>query len=324
MTPPGPFASAEGRGGLNPVRSPTRQGSTRQGSTDRFPAAIAMARSRIDSFSPRRGKAVEDSRMKLPSRSFLPSPVLACGILALLALSLQQSARAEPHIVYVLAEKEYGTLETVPRFHEEVLAPEGYTATFIEASHEPGVRDDLSGLAEALERADLCFLSVRRRAPEEEDMQALIDFVAAGKPLVAIRTSSHAFHLRGEPAPEGRMLWEAFDPEILGGNYHGHYGDEPAEVSVVESAADHPVLAGVGPLPPTSKLYEPRPLREAAKPLLVATIEGKESEPVAWTHRAGGKRARVFYTSLGLVEEFENTAFRKLLENAVSWALADD
>jgi type 1 glutamine amidotransferase len=52
--------------------------------------------------------------------------------------------------------------------------------------------------------------------------------------------------------------------------------------------------------------------------LLTATIP-EHTEPVAWTHDYRG--ARVFYTSLGHPKDFEDEAFRRLLINAIQWAL---
>lgn len=243
------------------------------------------------------------------------------SIFSLLFFAALSPVHGGPHIVFLLGEKEYQTLESVPKFFEEDLKPKGYTATFITASHEDDVRDDFDGLAEALGKADLCFVSVRRRAPAADDMEALKAFVASGKPIVAIRTSSHAFHLRGKPAPEGKALWEEFDPGILGGNYHGHYGDEMAKVSIVDSAGDHPILAGVKKLPDSDKLYQARPLKESTTLLLEASIEGMDPEPVAWTNLAGKKKARIFYTSLGQASDFADAEFRQFLVNAVAWAL---
>lgn len=232
------------------------------------------------------------------------------------------TARAENHLVFLLGEKEYKTLESVPAFFEKDLKPAGYTATFITASHEDEVRNDFDGLAEALEKADACFISVRRRAPEKADMDALKAFVAAGKPILAIRTSSHAFHLRGKPAPEGHALWESFDPEVLGGNYNGHYGKEAVAISVAKDAAEHPILTGLGQLSGGDKLYRAAPLSKGTTLLLEGTIEGKPAEPIAWTNRTGPKQAKVFYTSLGQASDFKEAAFRDLLKNAIAWALS--
>lgn len=224
------------------------------------------------------------------------------------------------HILFLLGEKEYKTLETVPEYFESELKPAGYTATFISASFEDDQRNHFPGMAEAIEKADLCFISVRRRAPESAGMQALKKHVAAGKPIVAIRTSSHAFHLRGKSAPDGHELWEEFDPGVLGGNYNGHYKSELAKITVAENAGDHPVLNGVGQLQPSDKLYKAAPLTGSTTLLLNGTIEGKPSEPVAWTNATGENSARVFYTSLGQTTDFSDPEFRKLLTNAVSWA----
>jgi type 1 glutamine amidotransferase len=66
-------------------------------------------------------------------------------------------------------------------------------------------------------------------------------------------------------------------------------------------------------------LYKVRPLAKTTTALLIGTIPGKPSEPVAWvnTPKEGG---RVFYTSLGHEEDFQQPAFNRLLANAVRWA----
>ncbi len=242
-------------------------------------------------------------------------------LLALISL-FSASAFAGSHIVFVIGEKEYGTKESLTEFFETELKAAGHSATFITAPPEGEAKNDFSGLAEALDKADLVVVSARRRAPAKKDMDALKKFVADGKPLLGIRTASHAFHLKGKEIPKGHAVWEEFDPEILGGNYHGHFGEEPAPVTVMKGAENHAILKDVGGLPDTSKLYNAAPLKDSATCLLIATVTGKTPEPVAWTNVVGENKAKVFYTSLGLVEEFKDKEFRKLLKNAFAWALA--
>jgi len=67
------------------------------------------------------------------------------------------------HIVFVLGEREYGTLENVPKWFEKHLKPEGYKGTFIVAQPEDDVRNRFEGMSEAVAKADLVFISVRRR-----------------------------------------------------------------------------------------------------------------------------------------------------------------
>jgi len=52
---------------------------------------------------------------------------------------------------------------------------------------------------------------------------------------------------------------------------------------------------------------------------LIGTIPDKEPEPVAWTNSY--KNSRIFYTSLGHPDDFGNAQFRRLLINAVFWAM---
>ena len=54
---------------------------------------------------------------------------------------------------------------------------------------------------------------------------------------------------------------------------------------------------------------------------MTGTLLGRDdiSEPVAWTNEANGNR--VFYTSLGSVDDFAIPAFQRLLLNGILWAL---
>ena len=105
-------------------------------------------------------------------------------------------------------------------------------------------RHSIPGLAEALAGADVVVLSIRRQALPAEDLAALRAHLQAGKPLLGIRTSCHAFDARGT-GPADHAQWTGFDPEVLGGNYHGHHGDGPM-TTVTRAAADgHPILRGI-------------------------------------------------------------------------------
>lgn len=227
-----------------------------------------------------------------------------------------------PKAVIVIAEREYHTWETLPRFVVDSLESRlGLDVTIVHAKADKGPgRDLIPGLRAALEDADLLFLSVRRRAIPVADLAAVKAHLAAGKPLVGIRTSSHSFDTKGKH-PEGHAEWRDFDPAVLGGNYHGHHGGGPTTtVTFAKDAAKHPILAGVeGSFKSIGSLYQVSPLENSATPVLVGTIPGKPAEPVAWTNLHG--KSRIFYTSLGHPRDFETPAFRRLLENGILWAL---
>ena len=235
-----------------------------------------------------------------------------------------KGASAGPHIVFMIGEREYKTKTTLPPFAKAHLLPaSGFRCTFVYAAADGGSgRNDFPGL-EALKGADLLFVSVRRRAPSAEHMALVRAHLDAGKPLVAIRTASHAFDTKGK-VPTGHADWRKFDPEVLGGNYHGHYGGGvKTTVTAAKGAAGHPILAGVTlPFSGGGSLYRSGPLAKGARCLLTGSIPNKPPEPVAWTHSY--KKARIFYTSLGCVDDFKDPNFVRMLTNAVHWALGKE
>ena len=246
--------------------------------------------------------------------------------LVCLLASLGSVAAADDsaHIVFMIGEDEYHTWETLPDFAEKALKPRGYRITIIRA--EEADKNHFPGLVAALRDADLLFLSVRRRTPPKEQLDAVRAHLAAGKPLVGIRTASHAFALRPKDKVADPKLatWQEFDPEVLGGHYSNHYkGDQVAAISLAPGAESHPILRDipVTKLPGNGSLYKVSPLEKGTTPLLIGAIVGEAPEPVAWTRLYGPKSARIFYTSLGHPEDFKSADFHHFLTNAVVWAL---
>ena len=94
-------------------------------------------------------------------------------------------------------------------------------------------------------------------------------------------------------------------------------------ITLAPEAGRHPILEGVrvNALVGNGSLYKVSPLATGTVPLLIGTIPGQSPEPIAWTHEYGPKRARVFYTSLGHPDDFQNSDFRRLLINAIGWAV---
>jgi putative heme-binding domain-containing protein len=165
--------------------------------------------------------------------------------------------------------------------------------------------NDLPGLGN-LKTCDVMLLFTRRLTIEGEQLDQVKKYCQAGKPIVAVRTASHAF-----------QNWLALDKEILGGNYQGHYGNGPmVEVQIEEKAKGNPILAAVSPFKSAGSLYKNSGLAKDTEVLLTGSIPG-HSEPVAWAHTHNG--GRVFYTSLGHPKDFANGNFKQLLVNALFW-----
>jgi type 1 glutamine amidotransferase len=250
-------------------------------------------------------------------------------ILALAAMLVTVGMPAAPaakarHIVFMIGEDEYHTWDTLPDFAKRELEPRGYLVTVVQQDAKD--KNNFPGLVDALRSADLLFLSVRRRTPPPDQLNAVRAHLLAGKPLVGIRTACHAFALRPTDPPVEAMhaAWQEFDPEVLGGHYTNHYPEGPrTRVTVAIGAQSHPILKGISltTFMGAGSLYKVGPLLTDTTTLLMGSIPDEPAEPIAWTHRYGARGARVFYTSLGHPDDFTHPEFRRLLVNGIAWAL---
>jgi type 1 glutamine amidotransferase len=228
-----------------------------------------------------------------------------------------------PRAVIVMAEPEYATDRTLPKFAADELGKDFRVSLVFGSQTDPA---ELPGL-EALADADVLVVSVRRRALKSAQMKLLRDYVARGKPVLGIRTACHAFSLHGAKPPAGLETWESWDADVFGGHYVGHHGkSDGVTVRPVGETHDDPIFkafaaktsASGEPLVGNGSLYRVRPLASSATPLLIGSIPGKTDEPVAWiNHRADGGKS--FYTSLGHPDDFSEPAFRTLLVAALRW-----
>jgi len=172
---------------------------------------------------------------------------------------------------------------------------------FIEGTNE----EHLPAL-ENLADCDVMLLFTRRLKLSGEQLERLKSYCQSGKPIVGVRTASHAI-----------QTWLDFDKEVLGGNYHSHYGSGPeTEIKIVESAKNHPVLAGVTPFRSAGSLYKNEGHAGDIEILMTGTIP-EHTEPIAWTRAYKG--GRIFYTALGHPQDFTEESFRRMLVNALFW-----
>ncbi|MEN9733171.1 MAG: hypothetical protein RLZ45_1166, partial [Verrucomicrobiota bacterium] len=217
------------------------------------------------------------------------------------------------------------TWETLPEFVRSELSWRGYPVSVVQAAPKEG--DSGFTNITALRDADLVVVSVRRRAPPTELITLLKQHLAAGKPIVGIRTASHAFDTQANGP--GTAVWPTFDVDAFGARYSGHYNNKPpaaphTRIEGVPEAAGNPVLTGVATVPTqvTSHLYRIVDRSPDITPLLRGQVEGRtEVEPVAWLSTAQNRRA--FYTSLGNPDDFRSPSFRRLLLNGILWCLQE-
>ncbi len=196
---------------------------------------------------------------------------------------------------------EYESESTLTAFREYVEREHPVRADLIVYRSE----DDHQSLS-AIEESDVLLVFTRRLNTEGEELERFKAYCAAGRPIVGVRTASHAF-----------QNWLAFDREVLGGNYRMHWEHGPrARVRFEPGSEGHPIMEGVAEFNSAGSLYRNTPIAADAS-LLMSASAGEHDEPVTWTRsHAGG---RVFYTSLGHQDDFEEPSFLRLLANAALW-----
>ena len=238
-----------------------------------------------------------------------------------LLLSTTLNGDAKPHIMIVSAEDEYQTEKTLPAFAEKHL--KDYRVALVTA--DPKNKHHLPEIGQ-LKDADLLILSVRRRPLVEADLKIVREYVASKKPIVALRTSSHAFAPKsGEKLPMGVASWETFDRDVLGCHYTGHYSNQlKTHITRPASAKDHPIVKELtnDPFVSPSWLYKSLPLAKDCTVLLMGTVGENPPEPAAWVREKSESHGRVFYTCLGHPGDFELPEFVALLKNGVKWVMS--
>ncbi len=248
------------------------------------------------------------------SLNHLP-PMNALRILSILALVtlvtlVSSSMAAAPRVVILHGESEYGSERTMPVLADWIRSSRDYD---VSVHTSPAGTQDLPNL-DVLESTDLLVLCLRFREATPEQMAQLKAYLDEGKPAIAFRTTSHAF-----------LEDKGWFPPIFGGHYKGHAGNrEGTQVVVPTSALGHPILKGVAPRfsPGYGGAYFAQPLADFARPLLLGKTADLPAEPVAWT-ASPLPNQRLFYTSLGAEDNFENENFRKLILNACQWCLGE-
>jgi type 1 glutamine amidotransferase len=213
-----------------------------------------------------------------------------------------QDAKA-PRVCLVSGSIEYESNRTLPILQQR-LEKKGAVCSraFLEGKDET----HLPGL-ENLDRCDVMVLFTRRLKLQGDDLERIKKYCLAGKPIVGIRTASHAV-----------QTWLDLDKEVFGGNYANHFGKGQTQVKLVPTEKGNPILAGVTPFISEGTLYKNEGIAADTHVLLTGT-NAQATMPVAWTRNYKG--GRIFYTSLGHQKDFEEESFLRLMENAVFWAV---
>jgi Trehalose utilisation len=252
------------------------------------------------------------------------------------------------HIVLIAGDEEYRSEQALPQLARILSTRHGFDCTVLfpidpaDGTINPERRDNIPGL-EALDTADLLVLMVRFRDLPDAQMKHIVDYVEAGRPIVALRTSTHAFDLKSSPTYR-RWSWNSkeweggFGRQVLGETWIDHHGKHKVQSTrgiIVQGQQAHPILRGVatGEIWVPTDVYRVRlPLPADAQPLMLgavlesmdpgaAPVAGPQNDPmmpVAWTRTYRG--GRIFTTTMGSAQDLLNEPFRRLIVNACYWA----
>jgi hypothetical protein len=258
------------------------------------------------------------------------------------------------HIVLVAGDDEYRSEESMPMLAKILSMRYGFKTTVlfpIEPSTGnivPNYQNNIPGL-EHLATADLMIMLIRFRELPDEQSKHIESFLKAGKPIIGLRTSTHAFAYQKNPdSPFAKWHWmgksenweRGFGQRIFGEtwvNHHGVHGKEGTRAlpDGVDQMLDHPVLRGVKDIWGPSDVYGIKHLPSEANVLLYGqSTAGMSSEsplmhekavmPIAWTKPyqiEGGSPGMAFASTMGASLDFQSEDLRRLVVNASFWLL---
>jgi hypothetical protein len=260
------------------------------------------------------------------------------------------------HIVLVSGDEEYRSEEALPQLGKILAKHHGFKCTVLfaidptDGTINPNRTDNIPGL-EALQTADLMVIFTRFRNLPDEQMKHLVAYVEAGKPIVGLRTATHAFSFKGGGS-FSRYTWNGketgweggFGRRVLGEtwvNHHGAHGKQSTRGALVKGQEEHPILRGIkdGDVWGPTDVYEVHlPLPGDSTPLVLGQVlegmqptdkpvPGKKNDPlmpIAWVKTypgQAGKTGRVFTTTMGASQDLESEGLRRLLVNACYWSV---
>ncbi|MEM6779356.1 MAG: ThuA domain-containing protein [Planctomycetota bacterium] len=243
------------------------------------------------------------------------------------------------HVVLISGDEEYRSEESCPMLAKILSQHHGFRCTVLFAldrqtgAINPYQIDNIPGTG-AIDSADLVILATRWRTLPDDQLRPILDFLRAGKPLIAYRTATHAF----KSGHYGDYDWANFGINVVGENWHSHHGRHKVEGGrgIIEPQhADHPILNSVKSFYTPSDIYGVVHLDQDAATVLVrgqilehldpaaAPVSDGRNDPMmplAWLKSyavAGGTSGRVFATTAGAAVDFRDESLRRLVVNAV-------
>jgi len=261
------------------------------------------------------------------------------------------------HVVLISGDEEYRSEEALPQLGKILATHHGFKCTVLFALDDDGTinptnSNNIPGL-EALKSADLMVIATRFRDLPDDQMKHIDDYLKTGKPVIGMRTATHAFNIRagktyahyGNGYKGDKKEWEdGFGRLVLGErwvNHHGGHKSESTRGLIADGAEDHPIVRGIknGDVWGDTDVYGVRlPLPGDSQPIILGQVlkgmspddepvEGKKNDPmmpVGWTKSyqvPGGAKGQSFTTTMGSSTDLRADGTRRMIVNAAYWCL---
>ncbi|MBI1247549.1 hypothetical protein GC197_06840 [bacterium] len=246
-------------------------------------------------------------------------------------------------IVLISGDEEYRSEECLPMLANILSKHLGFDCTVLfsqnpeDGTIDPNNQKNIPGMAN-LKDADLCIIMTRFRNLPDEDMKYLDDYLKAGKPIIGIRTATHAFSMPKNGTYGNYSFNNAggFGKKVLGETWVSHHGGHKSQSTrgvINEEQKDNPILRGVDDVWGPTDVYGIRSLPDDAKVLLYGSVlsgmkpedkpvEGKKNDPmmpIVWTmpyQWEGGKPGTSVCSTYGSAVDFQCEDGRRLIVNA--------
>ncbi|MSU26392.1 MAG: heme-binding protein, partial [Pedosphaera sp.] len=304
--------------------------------------------------------------MKLTSRLShrLFGALLAISFVAAASAAEQTWVTYEPkagpgkgkHIVLIAGDEEYRSEEGLPLLGKILSQRHGFKCTVLFSVDDEGfINPDVGGSLSnptALDSADAIVMLLRFRHWDDDANKKFEAAVNRGVPLIALRTSTHAFNgLKGPYEKWNYGNKGGFGKQVLGETWVTHWGRHKVEamLGVIEKGQEkHPLFNGVQQIFADSDTYEAYPPTDAKILVRGQVLKGMTADtapadyvkkrasdkleqginspmmPVAWTREVkneAGKVNKIFTTTMGAATDLQSEGTRRLVVNSVSWGL---
>ena len=254
------------------------------------------------------------------------------------------------HIVFLIGDEEYRSEDSMPQLAKILAVHHGFKCTVLFAVNkqtgeiDPQTLDNIPGL-EALETADLVVMFLRFRELPDDQMKRIIDYTNSGKPIVGMRTSTHAFnYVKHKDSPYAKYSFNnkefdgGYGRQVFGETWISHYGNHQRESTrglIVKGMGNEFIARGIDDIWGESDVYGLTTLTGDSRPLIMGQVlsgmnpkdkpnPDKKLVPVAWTKTYTGEQgrtARIFTTTMGHSFDLFSEGFRRLLVNACYWGM---